>query len=47
MTEGQRLTLARKLFGEWTGVTHPELLAALWKNLSGGDRELWLQRAGD
>lgn len=43
----QRMFLARSLFGEWTEVTNPELLAALWKNLNAEDRQLWLQRIDD
>ena len=38
---------ARTLFAEWTGVTHPELLAALWRNLNAEDRRIWLDRAAD
>lgn len=38
---------ARKLFAQWTGVTNPELLAALWNNLNSGDRRFWIQRAAD
>jgi len=47
MTEGQRLTVARRLFGDWTGVTNPDLLAALWGNLSPNDRDIWLKRADE
>lgn len=47
MTDPQRVFLARKIFGEWTGVTHPELLAALWNNLSREDRHVWLERADE
>jgi len=42
----RRYEVARKLFGAWTGVTNPELLAALWKNLNTADLNHWLQRAG-
>lgn len=48
LTDAQRVFLARKLFCEWTGVTtHPELLQALWLNLSKEDRQVWLQRIDD
>ena len=47
MTDIERLNAARRLFGTWTGVTDPELLAALWNNLCAGDRALWLKRAGE
>lgn len=47
MTEGQRLTVARRLFGDWTGVTNPDLLATLWGNLSPDDRDIWLKRADE
>lgn len=40
-------TAARRLFAEWTGVTNPELLAALWNNLNDADRRFWLDRAGE
>jgi hypothetical protein len=43
----QRTFLARAVFGEWTGVTNPELLQALWKNLSPEDRQVWLDRIDD
>ena len=43
----QRTFLARSLFGEWTGVTNPELLQALWNNLSTEDRQVWLDRIDD
>ena len=39
----QRYEFARTLFGAWTGVTNPELLAALWKNLNTADLNHWLQ----
>lgn len=47
MTDIERLNAARRLFGKWTGVTNPELLAALWNNLCAGDRALWVKRAGE
>ncbi len=48
-TEAHRIReqLARKLFKEWTGVTHGEILAALWHNLSHDDRRYWLVRADE
>lgn len=46
MTDMERLSAARRLFATWTGVTNPELLAALWSNLCAGDRALWIGRAG-
>lgn len=47
MTEGQRLNVARQLFAQWTGVTNPDLLAALWGNLAPEEREVWLTRAAE
>lgn len=47
MTEGKRVWAARRLFGEWTGVTNLELLGALWNNLEPDDREVWLRRADE
>lgn len=45
MTDSRRYSLARKLFQEWTAVTHPDLLAALWNSLSREDRQFWVERA--
>ena len=45
MMDLRRYWLARRLFQEWTAVTHPDLLAALWNSLSRGDRQFWLERA--
>ncbi len=47
MTEITRLAVARRMFANWTGVTNPELLAALWSNLSAGDRAVWIERAAN
>lgn len=44
-TTMQRVATARRLFGTWARVTNPELLAALWNNLSATDRALWLDLA--
>lgn len=43
-SDPRRNEAARKLFAEWTGVTNPELLAALWNNLNVEDRQYWLNR---
>lgn len=43
----RRTQRARQLFVEWTGVTNPELAAALWNNLNGPDRQHWLKLAGE
>lgn len=45
MADPRRVWMARKLFREWTGVTNPELLAAVWNNLNREDRQVWLERA--
>lgn len=45
MTDPQRYSLARRLFQQWTGLTHPELLGAVWNALSREDRQVWLDRA--
>lgn len=45
MTDQRRYWLGRKLFQDWIGVSHPELLAAMWGALSREDREVWLERA--
>ena len=47
MADALRLWQARALFREWTGVTHPDLLAARWHNLNREDRQVWLQRADE
>jgi hypothetical protein len=44
MTDSRRYWLARRLFQEWTAVTHPDLLAAMWNSLSREDRQFWLER---
>jgi len=46
-TEAHRVReqIARKLFNAWTGATNPEILAALWSNLSSDDRRHWLDLA--
>ena len=43
----QRLQKARTLFIAWTGVTNPDLAAALWHNLSAHDRQHWLDLAAE
>ncbi len=45
--ERRRRNLARRLFAEWHGLTNPELVGAMWNNLSPDDRAVWLQRAGE
>lgn len=42
-----REQLARRLFNEWTGVTHPEIRSVLWHNLSAGDRRHWCDLADE
>ena len=46
-TEAHRVReqVARKLFDAWTEATNPEILAALWSNLSRDDRRHWLDLA--
>ena len=46
-TEAHRVRdqAARKLFAAWTEATNPEILAALWSNLSLHDRQHWLDLA--
>jgi len=48
-TEARRMReqLARRLFNEWTGVTHPEIRSVLWHNLSAGDRRHWCDLADE
>ena len=41
----KRLNLGRKLFNEYVGATNPEILAAVWHNLSQDDRHYWVMLA--
>lgn len=44
LSDIQRVYLARKLFQQAEKLTNPEVVAALWNNLSKEDRQLWLDR---
>lgn len=44
LSDIQRVYLARKLFQQAEKLTHPEVIAVFWNNLSAEDRQLWLDR---
>lgn len=46
--DGRRWYVARDMFRDFVGVTtHPDLLAAMWGNLSREDKQYWLDRADE